>query len=987
MQKQIMILYLCLMLMYACGAKAQLAWQHVDGLPCEEASSVVQDSEGFIWIGTRLALIRYDGYRPTVFRNDINHPYVFSSSNILSLSTDNDKHIFAGSFFGLNTMDLNTHETEICHFEGNDYVRAVLNDTYGRLWVGTDYGLFLVSNRTQKELFSPIPLGVVMQVKETNKGYVVITTGHHGIYMIDQHNKCAAVSGTEKLLSISSFQDKNGTLWVGTNHQGLYRTKEAGLEHCPGFDDCVINDLVDNPMGEGVILATDKGVFTYPVASDMPSLTGVNVKSLFIDRQKNVWAATEMQGVFRLQNHALQFRTFKRRFTRQAVSMISQFEVGHLDDSLAWSNIAYINAIYEDHEGTTYVGSWRDGIYAVSKGRIIQHLTMEGTPWLKTNSIYAFASVNKESMLLGSWNGLYKMEKDYTGSFVGRVGNSDISNMHTLAISAFGEDDVWLGLVGGVAHIKGSINNPSKAQITVYTHVNRKGTVEPEDVGKLTDHHDETGEYQLGGVYRIVKDKYGHIWACTSEPGLLRYDPQSDVFRSVSEDMGILGDNVHSMEIDSEGCFWMTTNYGILRMQIDGEGNPIAQQLYTTNDGLQSNYFGSTMTSRLQNGDISFLNQHNLVTVTPNESWQTADEDKVQVTEILINNRPLDSKLARIDAMPPFTTCIVCPHDMNNLTISFSSLSFGHEASIRYGYRLEGIDREEQQTNMGNNTISYQQLPPGTYTLHFYPLTNGQHKAETEQTIKLVILQPLWWTWWARMIYVLLLALGGYTAVRIVNDRKKKQRLLEALEMEKQQQEQMYQNKLQFYMRVLHELLTPITLIKDMAHELHEKVRPSLQSALFMLTNQTDRVVEAMNNIIVEKDDSSAQEALQKAKEMTQVDRDFLRKCTESVNRHISDPDYTHQVMMQEVGASHATLYRKLKTITGMDATAFVRVIRMRTACQILTNNPDIRIGELAEKVGFSNPRYFSTCFKNEYGMTPTEWINKDKKENKNDNI
>ena len=73
-----------------------------------------------------------------------------------------------------------------------------------------------------------------------------------------------------------------------------------------------------------------------------------------------------------------------------------------------------------------------------------------------------------------------------------------------------------------------------------------------------------------------------------------------------------------------------------------------------------------------------------------------------------------------------------------------------------------------------------------------------------------------------------------------------------------------------------------------------------------------------------------------------------------------------------------------------MQAVSMVRPatgIRMRTACQILTNNPDIRIGELAEKVGFSNPRYFSTCFKNEYGMTPTEWINKDKKENKNDNI
>ena len=165
--------------------------------------------------------------------------------------------------------------------------------------------------------------------------------------------------------------------------------------------------------------------------------------------------------------------------------------------------------------------------------------------------------------------------------------------------------------------------------------------------------------------------------------------------------------------------------------------------------------------------------------------------------------------------------------------------------------------------------------------------------------------------------------------------------------------------------------------MSELTHTLHEKVRPSLQATLYMLTIQVDKLKENMGNIVDVKEDASAQEALKKAHEMTKVDRDFLQRCTESANNHIADTEYTHHVMMAEVGASHATLYRKLKVLTGMDATTFIRSIRMRTACQILSQSPNIRISELAERVGYNDPRYFSSCFKKEFGMSPREYLAK----------
>ena len=86
-------------------ANAYSDWRHIEGLPCEEASSVIQDNDGYIWIGTRLGLIRYDGYNKKVYRNNLAHPHAFSSSDIQCIDTGKDGRIFTGTFFGLNILN------------------------------------------------------------------------------------------------------------------------------------------------------------------------------------------------------------------------------------------------------------------------------------------------------------------------------------------------------------------------------------------------------------------------------------------------------------------------------------------------------------------------------------------------------------------------------------------------------------------------------------------------------------------------------------------------------------------------------------------------------------------------------------------------------------------------------------------------------------------------------------------------------------------
>lgn len=108
---------------------------------------------------------------------------------------------------------------------------------------------------------------------------------------------------------------------------------------------------------------------------------------------------------------------------------------------------------------------------------------------------------------------------------------------------------------------------------------------------------------------------------------------------------------------------------------------------------------------------------------------------------------------------------------------------------------------------------------------------------------------------------------------------------------------------------------------------------------------------------------------------ITNLDETFLQKAFDCVNQHLDDSSFDQQQFSEEMGVSKSTLYNKLKTLTGLNTSAFITNIRMKAACRIMDQNRQIRISELAYAVGFNDPKYFSSCFKKEFNMRPTEYL------------
>ena len=138
-----------------------------------------------------------------------------------------------------------------------------------------------------------------------------------------------------------------------------------------------------------------------------------------------------------------------------------------------------------------------------------------------------------------------------------------------------------------------------------------------------------------------------------------------------------------------------------------------------------------------------------------------------------------------------------------------------------------------------------------------------------------------------------------------------------------------------------------------------------------------DNIIANRQRIQREFKQQTIAETKQKVQETPSPDNEFLKRAIQCVNDHLDDADFDRDVFAREMGASQSTLYNKLRATTGMNVSSFIRNIRMKAIDDIIRQQPDLRVSDLAYKVGFKDPKYFATTFKKEFGMQPKEYIEK----------
>ena len=175
----------------------------------------------------------------------------------------------------------------------------------------------------------------------------------------------------------------------------------------------------------------------------------------------------------------------------------------------------------------------------------------------------------------------------------------------------------------------------------------------------------------------------------------------------------------------------------------------------------------------------------------------------------------------------------------------------------------------------------------------------------------------------------------------------------------------------------------PIILLTAKTQENDKEEGLSIGADLYMtkpfkvkeLQLRIDNLIENRQRITREFKQQTIEDVRTKSASMPSPDKEFLEKAIACVNKHMDDSDYDRESFASDMGMSSSSLYNKLRAVTGMNATSFIRDMRMKEACRLAKSTPGIRVSDLAYSVGFKDPKYFATIFKKEFGMQPSEYI------------
>lgn len=241
-------------------------------------------------------------------------------------------------------------------------------------------------------------------------------------------------------------------------------------------------------------------------------------------------------------------------------------------------------------------------------------------------------------------------------------------------------------------------------------------------------------------------------------------------------------------------------------------------------------------------------------------------------------------------------------------------------------HTVEGIDRNWQYIDGLTRRAFFHHTPSGTYKLHLRAADSYGQWYDLPYTIQVHVLTPWYATWWALIIYIGIVAL----------------------------------------------LLLLLWRYIQMQRELQASRRFStiLQSTRIDIEPQTF----IHNKTTIPSIQSSTQ---------TQRNAEFTARATQLVQNHLSDSNYNRDSMAADLGMSVSSLYTRLRECTDLSIQTFIQTIRLNAACDILRTDSEIRISEVAYRVGFNTPKYFSQCFKKEFGMLPGEFV----KQHRNNNF
>ncbi|RYZ28234.1 MAG: hypothetical protein EOO10_10230 [Chitinophagaceae bacterium] len=782
----------------------------VEGLASNEIFSMVQDRVGYLWIATNNGLQRYDGTHFKTFRhhekdlqsissNVITRLFLDSKENLWLIFNSGDLGIFDRQNFTYKSIPVRTRNPDVLAFAE----KRIIADEYGNTFLSIRGGELLKYNESKSQfgsITSFIPLkpewGITSMSQQpgTQKYWLGLQSGGLVIYNRQTGNLSYTGHNIEKEPAIEicgpksdfaySFFDNKGRVWFHQWGGGFplcmqYDTKKNVLQKLE-----LITLLKTYHELRGFMQMSDGRIALYGlkmlaffneaentfdlIPNDYRNGQGINyegVSTMIEDREKNVWIATQENGIYRF-NPSLQYFT----------------NVFHFNRDLDKPGKGTVMSFVELKNGDLLTGVWEDGPFRYTRELKNVPLRMKdsvkfGVPYLWT----MFPSTDNNTIWMGAQPGLYQYDQQKNTV---QFRNPAAFQKHT--VRQLVEDkngNLWTGMHGfGVFRVinprdykKDSV---IKVKETANAMINRMIINQYNEVWVATGNEglfvfdgssgrllkswnkaDNTGEGKLIGNSVMALLQYNDsLTLIGTLDKLFFYNRLTHQIRRIRLPDALIG-NIASFEKDNDNFLWIGTTNALYRFHPDMNSLVMFNRL----DGMSSDRFNISASRKMKDGRLVFGTSNSFICFDPKKIRLTDVRRPIVITGIQAGETELN-----VDSALQLDRITLGDRD-NSISVTFSPLAYANPLLVQY--KMENIDNEWKVANK-DNMASFPFLPPGNYTLLLRTLNAEGIPYSSPTVLKIRIRPPFYQTWWFYTILALMVGFILYWFDRQRSNRK-----------------------------------------------------------------------------------------------------------------------------------------------------------------------------------------------------------------------
>lgn len=772
------------------------------GLLTYQTNTVVQDHEGFIWIGSTNGLQRFDGKEYKSFQmtnsqlpsNPVWQLVIDKRNNLWVLLASGKVGIFDTRKFIFNEVKTHFHKG----VSPNTYIKRLITDQSGNLFYLMGGSEVITYNPQANEFsyqhnFVPFKVkwGIVDFVHQphTNKYWVSLSNGGLAVYNLKtrrwnepEHNPDHEIlidQLNQKEVYDRLFFDSKKRFWF--IHPGASPTlgcydvghRQAVLAHYSftdvlkgNYDIFGFYEQLNGTIwvkGQLVLGAFQEDTHQFQMVSNgftsEKSIAYERVRTIYEDRENNLWVTTNNNGVFRF-NPSMEFFT----------------NVPHLNPQSGLRGTGRVHAFIPTSKQTLLAGTWGDGLFEYDKNLKPLPLSIKGLPQNGNFNVWSMcASSDSNTIWIGTDGGMYALNQRTNACQW--IHWDEVTNEPIKHITEDRNGELWIG-----TETKGIFK------------------VSPRNNFKICS-FDAIPQFSIN---KLLLDTKGNMWVATPENGAYVFNPASGkILRRLTlenkllPERGVAGflqcnDSImviltatrvvcHNMKLnrshtigapgkisgfnanlekDKNGYLWITSTNGLYKLNLP----KIIFISFNRTDGLENENFTQSASYHLPDGRLLFGTVNQFVAFNPTHIHSNTTPPKVKITDFKVLNKslPVDSLLQLKE--------IELEHNQNSILIRFSTLLYNSAYIIKY--KLEEIDDDWR---IAENEAIYNYLPPGRY--HFIIKTVDEEGNESKQirTLTIKINPPFYQTWW---FYITMLVLAAVLIFWLDSERMKRKDVL-----------------------------------------------------------------------------------------------------------------------------------------------------------------------------------------------------------------